>query len=98
MKINYKNSVINFICMFQYFSRLSKHSQELLIFSLVQRIKSNIDLPDFNIDNSHELAIFIWNKGSGHTLVHDPVFCLSDGPDCATYVNTYPEMVSSSFS
>lgn len=51
-------------------------------------------LPDFNIDNSYELALFIWNEGNGQTLINERAFCITKSPQCATYVNRYSNQVS----
>lgn len=52
---------------------------------LVSRLRSGDTPknPDFSIDASHELALYIWEEGKGPELTHLDGFCAKTGPHCA---------------
>lgn len=57
--------------------------------SLLRRLADRLragDLPknpDFSIDASHELALYVWQEGNGPELTHVDSFCAKSGPHCA---------------
>ncbi|XP_019871728.1 beta-1,3-glucosyltransferase isoform X4 [Aethina tumida] len=61
-----------------------------LVKRLSERIKKhNLPPSDFNIDNSHELALFVWDNGKGPMLVDDASFCIREESYCAAYPTTF---------
>ncbi|XP_063925749.1 beta-1,3-glucosyltransferase isoform X1 [Zophobas morio] len=63
--------------------------------NLLQRLAERLRHPatphsDFEIDSSHELALFIWDKGKGEVLTNDNAFCIQqDNNNCASYPLTF---------
>lgn len=54
-------------------------------FRLSDKLKHETINKDFSIDSAHELALFIWDDGSGQKLGHDPAFCVEKARNCASY-------------
>lgn len=62
---------------------------------MVMKLKTEgIPKKDFSIDSAHELALFIWNEGTGQTLVHEPTFCVEKGEHCASFPLPFKPCVS----
>lgn len=58
--------------------------------SLLKKLVSRLNngdwpQPDFSIDVSHELAMFIWDDGGGVALNHTKLLCLERADHCASY-------------
>jgi UDP-glucose:O-linked fucose beta-1,3-glucosyltransferase len=58
--------------------------------ALLQRLAARLrqrDAPrsDFGIDNGHELALFVWDKGAGEVLTDEPALCVQEEDFCAAF-------------
>nr|CAD7403729.1 unnamed protein product [Timema cristinae] len=69
------------------------HIASGVVFSaaILQRLSSRLEdetppKTDFSIDPSHELSLYVWNKGRGTALSHSDLLCLHKQPHCASYV------------
>ncbi|RZC40132.1 beta-1,3-glucosyltransferase, partial [Asbolus verrucosus] len=61
-----------------------------LLKRLADRLKrQNSPQSDFGIDNAHELALFVWDKGSGQVLQHEPALCIKEEPQCASFPTAF---------
>ncbi|KAJ8967510.1 hypothetical protein NQ314_002825 [Rhamnusium bicolor] len=60
-----------------------------LLNRLSSRIKESTSTSDFSIDSSHELALFIWNKGAGQMLQHESALCNREQPHCAAFPTSF---------
>ncbi|CAG2069389.1 unnamed protein product, partial [Timema podura] len=69
------------------------HIASGVVFStaILRRLSSRLEdetrpKTDFSIDPSHELSLYVWNKGRGTALSHSDLLCLHRQPHCASYV------------
>ncbi|XP_008198455.1 beta-1,3-glucosyltransferase isoform X2 [Tribolium castaneum] len=53
--------------------------------------QQNTPQSDFGIDNAHEFALFVWDKGLGEVLTNEPTFCITQYKDCATYAQPFQQ-------
>ncbi|XP_051687722.1 beta-1,3-glucosyltransferase isoform X1 [Oryctolagus cuniculus] len=61
-----------------------------LVNKLAKRLKSESLKSDFTIDLKHEVALYIWDKGSGPALTPVPEFCTDDVDSyCATTFHSF---------
>ncbi|XP_076024827.1 beta-1,3-glucosyltransferase [Genypterus blacodes] len=60
-----------------------------LLHRLAARIRHEPLKSDFTIDLKHEIALFIWEEGSGPRLTAAPEFCTRPGEKCATTFTSY---------
>ncbi|XP_028277531.1 beta-1,3-glucosyltransferase [Parambassis ranga] len=56
---------------------------------LAERIQHENLKSDFTIDLKHEIALFIWEEGTGPKLTAVPEFCTEPRVNCATTFTTY---------
>ncbi|KAJ8912929.1 hypothetical protein NQ315_017259, partial [Exocentrus adspersus] len=60
-----------------------------LLKRLSRQIEESPPTSDFSIDSSHELALFVWNKGAGQMLRHESALCNREGPRCAAFPSQF---------